>query len=68
VVWVRDVSPLPRDIYIVVCYFPSMSSSYAIHNGPDRDLFINLHADIPQYMAVGEVVLLSDFNSCTGPL
>jgi hypothetical protein len=30
---VRGVSPLPRDIYIVVCYFPPASSSYAIHNG-----------------------------------
>jgi hypothetical protein len=35
--WVRvwGVSPLPRDIYIVVCYFPPTSSSYAIPNGLD---------------------------------
>ena len=65
-VWVRGVSPLPSDIYIVVCYFPLAFSSYAIHNGPDSDPFIELYAGINQYYSlVGEVILLGDFNSHT---
>jgi hypothetical protein len=62
---VRGVSPLPRDIYIAVCYFPPASSSYAIHNGPDGDPFIDLYANITQYSTVGEVILIGDFNSRT---
>jgi hypothetical protein len=45
-----------------------VSSSYAIHNGLDRDSFVDLYADITQYSMVGEVVLLGDFNSCTKAL
>ena len=68
--WVRvhGVSPLPRDIYIAVFYFPSTSSSYAIHDGPNGDPFIDLYSDITQYLAVGEVVLLGDFNSSSRAL
>ena len=65
---VRGVSPLPRDTYIVVCYFPPASSSYAIHNGPNWDPFVDLYVDIAQYSAVGEVILLGDFNSRTRAL
>jgi hypothetical protein len=67
-VQVRGVSPLPRDIYIAVCYFPPSSSPYAIHNGPDGDPFIDLYVGITQYSTVGEVVLLGDFNSHTKAL
>jgi hypothetical protein len=46
--WVRvcGVSLLARDIFIFVCYFPPTSSSFAIHNGPNGDPFIELYADI----------------------
>jgi hypothetical protein len=67
-VWVCHVSPLPRNIYIIICYFPPASSSYAIHNGPNKDPFIDLYDSITQYMDVGEVVLLGDFNSRTRAL
>jgi len=67
-VWVRGVPPLPRDIFIAFCYLPPTSSSYAIHNGPDWDPFIDLYVGITQYMVVGEVVLLGDFNSYTRAL
>jgi hypothetical protein len=68
--WVRvsGIFPLPRDIFIAVCYFPPTSSPYVIHNGPDGDPFIDLYAGITQYMVVGEVVLLGDFNSRTRAL
>jgi hypothetical protein len=49
-VQVRGVSPLPKDIFIVVCYFHPTSSSNAIHNGPNKDPFIDLYAIITQYM------------------
>ena len=69
-IWVRvrGVSPLPKDNYIVVCYFPPSSSSYAIHNGIDVDPFFILYDSISQYSIVGEVILLGDFNSCTRAL
>jgi hypothetical protein len=57
---VRGVSPLPKDIYIVVCCFPLASSSYAILNGLDGDPFVDLYAYITQYFAAGKVVLLGE--------
>ena len=65
---VRGVSLLPRDIYIVVCYFPPASSSYVIHNGCGRDPFVDLYVGIAQRSAVGEVILLGHFNSRTRAL
>jgi len=46
--WLRvlGVSRHPRDIFIAICYFPLVSSSYDIHNGPDGDAFIDLYVDI----------------------
>lgn len=43
---VRGVSSLPKDIYIALCYFPPASLSYAIHNGLNRDPFIDLYVNI----------------------
>jgi hypothetical protein len=50
---VRGIFLLPRDIYIVVCYFPPTYSSYAIHNGHNMDPFIYLYVGIIQYTVMG---------------
>lgn len=52
-VQVRDVSPLPWDIYIAAYYFPLATSLYAIHNDSDKDPFIELHAGIALYSTIG---------------
>ena len=68
--WIRisvRVSP-PRDIYIAISYFPPASSPFVVHNGSNGDPFIDLYTDITQYCAVGEVILLGDFNARTRDL
>lgn len=48
--------------------YPSLSptsSSYAIHNGPDGDPFIDLNSGIAQYLVFGTIILLGDFNART---
>lgn len=60
-------SPL-RDIYVAVCYFPPISSSYAIHNSSDGDPFTDLYSYINKFSAVGDVILTGDFNARTKDL
>jgi hypothetical protein len=57
--------PLSRDIYIIVCYFPPASSSFFVHNDFDGDPYIDLYIGITQYLEIGEVILLVDFNAHT---
>lgn len=64
----RGVSPSPQEHFYWSSYFPSASSSYAIHNGPNGDPFIDIYADITQLSSVGEVILIGDFNSHTRSL
>lgn len=59
---------LPRDIYIVVCYFSPASSAFAIHNKADGDPFIDLYTDITKYLADREIILMGDFNARTRDL
>ena len=43
---IRGGDPLPKDIYIVVCYIPPTSSLFAIHISLDDDPFVYLYVDI----------------------
>jgi hypothetical protein len=43
---IRGFAPLPRDIYIAICYFPPTSSNFAIHRDSIGDPYLNLYADI----------------------
>ena len=68
--WIRartKISPL-RHVYLTVYYFPPASSSFTIHNGVDRDPFMDLYSGITQYSADGEVILMGDFNARTRDL
>ena len=65
---IRARTSLPRDIYIAVCYFPPISSSYAIHNSSDGDPFTDLYSDITRFLIVGDVILTGDFNARTKDL
>ena len=56
-VWIHGLSPLPRDIYIAVCYFPPALSHFAIHSDPVGDPYLDLYVGIIQYSLAGEVIL-----------
>ena len=62
--WIQIRARIPplRDIYIAVCYFPPISSSFAIHNS-DIDPFTDLYSDITKYSAVGDIIIMGDFNA-----
>jgi hypothetical protein len=67
--WIRlSGFSLPRDIYMAVCYFPPMSSQFAIHSDSDGDPYMDLYASIIQYSMMGDVILLGDFNARTRAL
>lgn len=57
-----------RDFFIVVCYFPSGSSHYAIHGTEDGDPFVDLSESISQFAALGDIIILGDFNARTREL
>ena len=68
--WIRirtKIFPV-RHLYFAVCYFPPASSPFAIHNGADRDPFMDLYTGITQYSADREVILMGDFNARTKDL
>jgi hypothetical protein len=58
-------SLLAQDIFIIVYYFPPTSSSFSLHKYVDKDDFQDLYFDIVKYSALGEVILLWDFNAWT---
>lgn len=43
---IRVSSPLLRNIYIIVCYFPLASSLLVIHIDLVGDLYLDLYADV----------------------
>lgn len=67
-IWVSGISPLSKDIYIVVCYFPQASSPFVVHNDSTKDPYTDLYIDSTQYSSIREVILLGDFNTYTRAL
>jgi hypothetical protein len=68
--WIRlsGFTSLPRDIYVAVCYFPPISSQFAIHSDSDGDPYLDLYVGIIQYSTMGDIILLGDFNARTRAL
>jgi hypothetical protein len=66
-IWVSGISPLSRDIYIVVCYFSQPHHLLPSIMIPPKTP-TNLYIDITQYSTIGEVILLGDFNTRTRAL
>ena len=64
---IRVSTPPRRDIYIAVCYFPPISSSFSIHSSDD-DPFTDLYSDITKYSVVGDIIIMGDFNAQTRDL
>jgi len=65
---IRARTSPPRNIYVAVCYFPPISSFYAIHNSLDSDPFTDLYSDITRFSAIGDVILMGHFNARTKDL
>jgi hypothetical protein len=63
---VSSLTLLLGDIQIVVFYFCPTSLDFALHGDSDRNLYLHLHEDIVQFLIVGDVILLADFNACIG--
>ena len=53
---------------MAACYFPSTASHYAIHGTDDGDPFIDLCETISQFAALGDIIILGDFNARTKAL
>ncbi len=53
------------DTIITICYFPPASSPYAIHNTEDSDPLIDLIECISRFSALGNNIVLGDFNANT---
>ena len=65
--WTRvgGISHRQRDIFIVVCYFSLTSSPYTIHCVEDGNPFGNLFKSISKFGAMGDIIILGDFNAQT---
>ena len=60
-------SPPLRRLYIACCYFPTMTSCYAIH-GEGESPFLDLFPDISRYAVHEDIILVGDFNGRTRSL
>lgn len=65
---VRGLAPLYGDIDIAICYFRLASSQFAIHSDSVEDPYLDSYASITQYSAIGDIILLGDFNARTKAL
>lgn len=63
---VSSVSPIPQDIYFVVCYNPPTPSKFSLHKDSYEDPYQDLYANIIHYVVPREVILLRGFNAHTG--
>ena len=54
-----------RDIFIIVCHFSPTSSPYAIHDLEDGDPYFDLQESSSQFEALGDIIILGDFNDHT---
>ena len=57
-----------RDIYLAGCYFLPAASHYAIHGTEDGDPYVDLCESVSQFAALGDVIILGDFNARTREL
>jgi hypothetical protein len=57
--------PIPRYLYFSLCYFPPTSSKFSLRRDSYGDPYQDLYVDIVQYFALGEVILLREFNTRT---
>ena len=53
------------DTIITICHFPPASSPYAIHSTEDSDPLIDLIECISRFSALGNNIVLGDFNAQT---
>jgi hypothetical protein len=67
-IWISNLAPPLRNLYIGVCYFPPASSHFSIHSDSVGDPYQDLHVGITQYSTVGKVIHLDDFNAYTRAL
>lgn len=57
-----------RHLFLAACYFPPASSHYAIRGTEDRDPYVDLQDTISQFVALGDIIILRDFNARTTEL
>lgn len=62
--WVYIKGGLDRDLFIVVCYFPSTTSTYVVHSS-ECDPFSDLSDWIDKFSTLRNLVILGDFNTRT---
>ena len=68
--WIRidQGTFLYRDTYIAICYFPLASLYYAVHSTKGGDCYEDLLEYITRFSAMGNIIILGDFNMRTRDL
>jgi exonuclease III len=59
----KTVFPFKKDVYLCFIYIPPSNSTYTIRTGCDKQLFEKLEQDIEKLSAIGDVLLMGDFNA-----
>ena len=59
----KTVFPFEKNVYLCFIYIPPSNSTYTIRTGCDKQLFEKLEQDIEKLSALGNVLLMGDFNA-----
>ncbi len=62
---ISPISQHQRDIFIIIFYILPSSSLYTIHNVENVGPFLDLYEYISKFAAMGDIILLGDFDAQT---